>query len=102
MGGTLHRTDKGNGADALGVTSTWATTSTLLPVTKVEEILPGDLGGSVQQVCPFSFACAPGSIVGSVLSMSDRQQAQQHMEYDQGPQNHPRVSISHQFSVTAV
>ncbi|VDP84045.1 unnamed protein product [Echinostoma caproni] len=103
VGGALHRTDKSDGTDALGVTSTSATTITLLPVTKVEEILPGDVGGSLHQVCLPSVACQPGSTMGSVLSMSDgQQQSQQHLESDQNAQNHPHVPLSHQLTATAV
>ncbi|XP_018653443.1 putative zinc finger protein [Schistosoma mansoni] len=79
--GQSHKTD--STSDAMNNQST--TTITLLPVSKVEEILPGDLNSSIQQVCLSS-----GS---NILTVSEGQEQQQH--------NSEQVT-SHQLTATAV
>uniref|UniRef100_A0A183KGT8 C2H2-type domain-containing protein n=1 Tax=Schistosoma curassoni TaxID=6186 RepID=A0A183KGT8_9TREM len=79
--GQSHKTD--STSDTMNNQST--TTITLLPVSKVEEILPGDLNSSIQQVCLSS-----GS---NILTVSEGQEQQQH--------NSEQVT-SHQLTATAV
>lgn len=85
MGGTVGRSDKGD------MPNTSGSTITLLPVTKVEEILPGDLGSSVRQICLPALSCTPNSMLG----ISDRHQ----MDGDSHGQTH---SLPHQLTATAV
>lgn len=88
VGGSLiERQDK--------LDSSGTTTITLLPVTKVEEILPGDVGtGSMQQqqqqLCLPSVPCVSSS-AGNVITLSDR-----HHSTEQPS------TVAHQLTATAV
>ncbi|CAH8591325.1 unnamed protein product [Heterobilharzia americana] len=82
VSGALGQCNKTDPSDAMG----GPTTITLLPVSKVEEILPGDLSGSVQQVCLSSG--------NNILTVSDAQEQQRNSDQSQ-------VS-SHQLTATAV
>ncbi|GAA53022.1 zinc finger protein 557 [Clonorchis sinensis] len=86
VAGTVVRSEKTDGSDPLGSTATSTTTITLLPVSKVEEILPTDLGSSLQQVCLPS---------GNLMNLSDRH----HTEGVSYAQSH---SLPHQLTATAV
>ncbi|TNN11023.1 Zinc finger and SCAN domain-containing protein [Schistosoma japonicum] len=79
VSGALGQPHKTDSSDTLGR----PTTITLLPVSKVEEILPGDLNGSVQQVCLPS-----GS---NILTVSESQE-----------QHDSEQVSSHQLTATAV
>ncbi|KAF6780052.1 hypothetical protein AHF37_00413 [Paragonimus kellicotti] len=88
VGGTVSHSEKMDGS---GIITTSAPTITLLPVTKVEEILPGDLGGSVRQICLPSLTCPPNNALG----IPDRHQS----DAESHGQTH---SLPHQLTATAV
>lgn len=88
VGGTVSQAGQ---TDASGAPSNSTTTITLLPVTKVEELLPGDLGRPLQQVCLPSLSCTTGNLMG----IPDLH----HSDAGSRGQSH---SLPHQLTATAV